>query len=517
MKRTIAFCCVLLLLTTAAVPCAAAADRFAITNPYAAINWKTVGQYKTALHTHTNASDGDPTLKQSLQRHVETGFDIVAVTDHGIVDPGWNSGPKTHFIKGALDLLKRSEGEITYLGDSGQFESGESYIYETDSAGDSFLKTGGGRTLLRLPFGIEQNAVSVNAHVTSWFADFHDNTISGYEEGLRGVEKAGGLCVINHPGEYTKARYELHSEDAYDEGNLSFAYHINKYAAYLERYDSCIGIDMNSKGDNRTRFDRILWDKLLMRFAKKGETVFGIASSDAHQLDVIDTGFSVLLMPKLCGESARRALKNGEFFAASHCLGNPEELYEIADALKANYGAKDKTAQRVLAAAEAMSRRVAQIEDGTLDADEDIEITYSVLDNDGRSAVASFPTVRRITVDDKENTIAIRCKDALLVRMISNGDTLRTLPADSAVFDLDDCAKALGDYVRFEVFGEGGMLYTQPFLLNAGKNAAENRNAKVTQGAFFDLGTPDFLIAELHKWLRIGKLYIQTIVHLRTF
>ena len=508
MKRILSLLVCALLLLSAVLPCKAAGDALTITNPYASVDWKTVGQYKTALHTHTNASDGDHTLKENLQRHLESGFDIVAITDHGTVDHGWDNGKQHTFIKDALDLLHRSEGEITYLGKAGTFDSGVKYTYGTAKNGDSFLKTDTGRTIMRLPFGIEQNAVSVNAHVTSWFADFHDNTVSGYTDALRGVEKAGGLCVINHPGEYTKARYELHSEKAYDENDPSFAYHINKFASYLERFDSCIGIDMNSKGDGRTRFDRILWDKLLMRFAKKGRTVLGIASSDAHQPDVIDTGFSVLLLNSLSSDAAKSALASGTFFAASHCLGNPDELEEIADALQTFYGASSKTCRRVRAAAAAMRARVAAIESGKTDADEDIDVTYSVLDRDGRTTVETFPTVNRISVNERTNTVAVKSKNALLVRLISNGKTVASKPAKTAVFDLDDYAKDLGDYVRFEVFGAGGMLYSQPFLLNQSENAAEHGDEPVTRGLFFDLGTPDFIIAEVHKWLRIGKLWL---------
>ena len=33
----------------------------------------------------------------------------------------------------------------------------------------------------------------------------------------------------------------------------------------INKYDSCIGIDINSKGDGRTRYDRKLWDILLSK------------------------------------------------------------------------------------------------------------------------------------------------------------------------------------------------------------------------------------------------------------
>ena len=79
-----------------------ASDGYTITNPYKDINWETVNQYKTALHTHTNASDGDDTLIKSLERHYETGYDVVAITDHGISNTSWTASDAnivTDFIR----------------------------------------------------------------------------------------------------------------------------------------------------------------------------------------------------------------------------------------------------------------------------------------------------------------------------------------------------------------------------------------------------------------------------------
>ena len=164
----------------------------------------------------------------------------------------------------------------------------------------------------------------------------------------------------------------------------------------------------------------------------------------------------------------------------------------------------------MLAAAQSTVQRVADIERGRLKADEDIGLTYSVLNSDGFFAADSFPAVTGIAVDDAENTIAVQSEHALLVRFVSGGKVLAALPANRAVLDLDDYPNLPADYVRAEIFGEGGMLYTQAFLLNAEENAAKNANEKVTRGCFLDLGTLDFVIAEAHKWLRIAKLWLGT-------
>lgn len=477
----------------------AAEKTYVISNPYENIDFSTVNAYKTALHSHTNASDGDPTLKESIERHAQTGFDIVSISDHGTVNYTWATENPNKLIHGALSLVGKSEGDLEYLGSEGTFSDGTAYTYGTAANGDDYLTLSNGKTMMRMPFAIENNAVSVNAHINSWFADYSDNTVTIYEDAVRGIEKAGGVCVINHPGEYTKARYELHTEDAYNEANPAYAYYINKYATLIEKYDSCIGIDMNSKGDNRTRFDRKLWDVLLTRFAANGENVYGVASSDAHQLSVIDTGYTYLLMPELSSAAARTALENGEFFAGSHCLGNYEELVDIAAALKEYYG-ETELYNKVNGAAEDMAARVNDIENGEMDADEDISITYSVLDDNGFCTAATQPEITDIKVDNENASIEIDSENALIVRFISDGKLIATMKADEAVFDLDDYADELGNYVRAEVFGEGGILYTQAFLINAEENAG---SGKVVKGIYFNLGFLDFLFAEFNNWLAI--------------
>ena len=492
------------LLAAVCAPAAAGADTLVISDPYARIDWDAVTAYKTALHSHTNASDGSQTLKESLQRHMETGFDIVAITDHGTVNYDWRDPNPNPLIHTALRTFGRSEGELAYLGETGVFDNGVAYEVKTEN-GDDFLRADNGRVLLRVPYGIENNAVSVNAHVNSWFADYADNSITTYEDAVRGVQKAGGVCVINHPGAYTKARYEIRSENAYDLKNPSYRYYVDKFTHLIEAYDACIGIDVNSKGDNRTRFDRILWDTLLGRFSAVGKNVFAIASSDAHALSVIDTGFTLALMPALTSAALRTALENGEFFAASHCLGNYDELRDIAAALLAYYG-ETPLYEKVNGTAQAMLEKIEGIENGTFDADEDIGITYSTLGDDGRFAAASFPQIGAIRVDDAANTVTFDTENALLLRVISDGKPVDTVKADAgATVDLDDYAGKLGDYVRFEVFGEGGVIYTQAFLLNAAEHAAAG--GRVTPRGYVNLGVFDFLLAEIHKLANILRRF----------
>lgn len=479
--------------------CAAASEKdgaYEITNPYENINWDTVNTYKTALHTHTNASDGDDNLKASVERHVEAGFDIVSTTDHGTVNYSWADPNPNKLVHGVMSLVGKTEGELIYLGTEGTFDNGIAYSYGTAENGDDYLTLNNGKKILRVPFGIENNAVSVNAHVNSWFVDHVDNSITTYEDAVKGVHNLGGVSVINHPGEYTKARYELHSEDAYNEKNATYNYYINKFASLIDRYDTCIGIDMNSKGDNRTRFDRILWDNLLKRFSANGENVYAIASSDAHQLDVIDTGFVLALMEEQTSAALKSCLTNGEFFAASHCLGNYDELVDIAAALKEFYG-ETELYNKVNSTALSMAAKIEGIENGEYDADESIGITYSTLDGNGYNPCAADPSVTSINVNEETDEITINTANALIVRLISDGELICTKKAGETTFDLNDYEDSLGNYVRIEVFGEGGIVYTQAFLLNAD---ALSGSASPVENSYFDLGVLDFLFAEFNNW-----------------
>lgn len=495
-----------LLCLTALIPAVSAADTntvYYIENPYKNIDWDSINQYKAALHTHTNASDGDPTLKQSLERHTQTGFDIVASTDHGTVNYSWVEPNPNKLIHGALSLVGKTEGDLIYLGTQGQFESGTSYTV-SEANGTEYLNLSDGRTIMRVPYGIENNAVSVNAHVNGFFADYSDNTITNYEDAVKGVDAAGGLSVINHPGEYSKARYELHSADAYNEEVFSYKYLINKWCSLLEKFPSCLGFDVNSKGDGRTRFDRIVWDKVLTRFSKNGKNIYCICSSDAHQLNKIDTGFTYILMNDLTPDNMKKAMAAGEMIGGSHCIGNYEELCDIAAALKSFYG-ETELYTKINTTTLEMEKRVAEIESGERDADDDIGITYDVLDEQGFCTVENQPMITSVTVSESDGTITVDSENALIVRWISDGKLIATTKADEGTLSLADFDGEIGSYVRAEVFGEGGILYTEPFLI---AREGVTTSADVVEKGYFNAGIFDFLFAVFHNWGEIlGRVF----------
>lgn len=467
---------------------AAETDGYTIKNPYSDINWETVNQYKTALHTHTNASDGDDKLINSIERHYETGYDIVSITDHGISDKSWTEESGS-IVTSFMSLIGKTDGDIVKLEKSGTFANGVAYEMKNVN-GDDYLVTAD-REILRIPYGIENNALSVNAHVNSWFAPYEHNLPSDYRTAILGVDKAGGVSVINHPGEYTQARYELYEEDAYNMDNWSYNYYINKFYGYINNYDSCIGIDINSKGDDRTRYERKLWDIMLAKAAESGKTVIAIATSDAHQLDKIDTGSLIVLAESKTTESVRNALVNGAVLPQSTCIHNRNELAQIAEALKTHYG--ETELYKEIAAL--VTQYDAECEEKANSSDDgNVGVKYTALDDDGFLATATRPSIKSITVDEAEDTITIDSENALLIRWISDGKLIATTKADDSAFDLNNYENVIKGYVRAEVFGEGGVVYTEGFTLNADK--------AVDSGDEFilDFGFMDFLFAMIDRY-----------------
>ena len=204
---------------------------YTINNPYGTVDFKNWDQYKADLHCHTTASDGDEDMDVMIEEHYTQGYDVLALTDHGIVSRGWKQVNSRNYFKIAMSVANGKMVKVTPLTE-------ERYNEITTGVGRN------GRGMIEVPLGIEQNPTSLNsAHVNSWFAEYGDGVVGGtsnYEEVIKNVEAAGGLSVINHPGEYTKAKEEKRQADAYNEDDIWYGYVINKFTNILTNYGNII-------------------------------------------------------------------------------------------------------------------------------------------------------------------------------------------------------------------------------------------------------------------------------------
>ncbi len=446
---------------------------YTITSPYAGVNWATYEQYKADLHSHTTASDGDQTKQEQIERHYEFDYDILAISDHGTVDYGWDKMTESKVVR-VFTTVKEGVRALSPLEAAGTTAAGLNYTYENEYYRQYDANGNALHPMMRVPFANEQNPTSFNnAHVNTWFVDYGDDVIGGtsdYETPIKMVDKLGGLSVINHPGEYSNARDEQYMDDAYDTDNIHYNYVVNKFANLLTTYDSCLGIDINSKGDYRTRYDRKLWDILLQKVVPQGRNVYAIATSDAHNNGIVHSGYTIMCMPELTQDALRTSMENGEFFAASRYIGSPEELNAWATELTAA-GKAPELAAAIKADYEAiLVERVDDTQDTIFQFEEG----------------AAAPKVTNINVDDNNDTITINTKDAHLVHWIADGEFIAT----GNTIDLDDYSDKIGSYVRAEIIGDGGVIYTQAFTL-------DYENAPEAQDEFFvDLGLPATLICD---------------------
>ena len=427
---------------------------YVIISPYADVDWSWK-QYKADLHSHTTASDGSDTLKDMIEVNYDYGFDIYAVTDHGTSSRSFVEQEVIEELKFFLDIANPNAPIIT-LEETGLTFEGLTYNVVTENGDDYYyqiLEDGTeGHKMLRVPFGIENNPTSLNnAHVNSWFVDYGHGIVGGtsdYATPIEAVDALGGLSVINHPGEYTNARDEYYTEDAYDS---SYSYYIDKFENLLVENPSCLGIDINSKGDSRTRHDRKLWDIMLMDLTPSGRNVYAIATSDAHRVSAAYTGYTRILMPELTSAALQEALANGQYFAASRCLGNHNELAEYAEYLLANGDAD----------AQAWAKDI--LERQAEDYNAKFEAPYDV----------DAPMVKSLIVDDDNDIIVLDAEDAYCIRWIANGKTI----AWGDTIDLDDYSDEIGTYVRAEILGAGGIVYTQAIMLEYdGAPETENKS-----------------------------------------
>ncbi len=306
-KRVLAFLlsAVLLIpfgLSTAAQQDATGNNNFKITNPYASVDWNTWNHYKANLHAHSTVSDGENSFANVIEAYYAQGYDILAMTDHAVVNRGWNATP-TPVPLLSFNMLFTKAVPLTDM-----------RYYQITTGHDR-----GGKGMTDVPFGIELNgAVLTKSHVNGFFVDYGQNMWgkeNDYVTTIAGVQKAGGLSHINHPGDWLESAKDVNI--AKDPKNIRF------FADILKKYDSCLGIEVINSHDSVTRHDRVLWDGLLESVIPADRNVWGFANADSHNFDDIDTGFEIFMMPSNTVANVRTAMETGTFFACGR-IAKPE-------------------------------------------------------------------------------------------------------------------------------------------------------------------------------------------------
>lgn len=282
---------------------------FKITSPYAAVNWDTWESYKGNLHTHSTASDSPVDFADMIEAHYAADYDILAMTDHGVINHGWNLPPRR-----TLFSFQSFFKKPTYLTD----ERYKEILTGADR---------GGKGMLDVKDSIEINAaVITKAHVNGYFTNVGQGKKgreNDYERPVKWVEASGGLSHINHPGDWLESY--IYPENAKKPENVHF------FADIFKKYKTCLGMEVFNRIETDTSEDRVLWDELLQAVIPFGRNVFGFGESDAHAISDIDSAFGTYVMPENTLPELRRCMETGAFFAiskyAKHELGEDFTAY----------------------------------------------------------------------------------------------------------------------------------------------------------------------------------------------
>ena len=275
---------------------------YTITNPYETVDWDTYNQYKAQLHTHTLYSDGGMDIKDVVEEYYRQDYDILAITDHGVVNKGWDTVPEM------LPII----GYNKYMYDLTPVSKER---YEEITTG----KDRDGRPMLDVELGIEMNGVVMRKnHVNGFFCGAYQGNWGGeedYESAIKATHEAGGISFIDHPGDFYAAHRDY--DRARDLNNLKI------FIEPLLKYDSCVGIEVFNERDTVAQADRILWDNVLMYTVPRGVVPWAFSDDDAHVIENIGVTAEIMLMPELTNEALRTAMENGTFFACSR-IARPE-------------------------------------------------------------------------------------------------------------------------------------------------------------------------------------------------
>ena len=274
---------------------------YIITSPYETVDWDSFNQYKTQLHAHTLYSDGGMDVKAVVEEYYRQDYDILAITDHGVVNKGWDEMPEMLPIIGYNKLFY----DLSPV-------SKERYEEITTGVGRD------GRPMLDVNQGIEMNGVVMRKnHVNGFFCGAFQGDWGEEEDyisPIKATHEAGGISFIAHPGDFYSINGNRERAEDYD--------YLKIYIEPLLEYESCVGMEIFNERDTVAGADRILWDNVLMYTVPRGKVAWGFSNDDSHVIENIGVTAEIMLMPELSNEALRTAMENGTFFACSRIARN---------------------------------------------------------------------------------------------------------------------------------------------------------------------------------------------------
>lgn len=375
-----------------------------ITSPYDGVDWDNWKQYKASLHSHTDASDAVQSIEESVKDHYDLGYQILAISDHAVPGVRWDEVPET------VPLYR-----VFKFGNTGMRDPVVLTPEEREQIINGTYKSEA-RDKLAEQLGYDLGGMmeitgSCEANGATPINDCHINTFN-----CQSVRAKMGIY-----GDFETVVKECDAEGGFsfldhvgeyvgrlpeDEARAHHPFYANKFANIFLEYDSCVAFDVNS-----TRYDSVIWDEILKLTIPKGRNVPGIAFSDSHHLGDNDWAFTMMLMPELTQKAFEECMWSGAWFSVGR-----------------------------------------------------VDLLYLGEDFNGTGNLP--PAVSRVYVNNETDTISFTGSEFDNVQWISDGKIIAEGKGLTSL-DLNAYEDELGCYVRFQITGPGGILYSQPFVTMA--------------------------------------------------
>ena len=256
-------------------------------NPYKDIDWASVNQYKSNMHTHTTQSN-DPieefTTANVVDKYRAAGYKILALSDHDYCTYPWNLFPQ--FMS---DVPARDPEALGMLA----VPSNELSKDNTNSWSE---RTGG----------------QFNHH-NDFFTGRQGQEFASLQESYAYTYALGGMQIINHPGQYWSID-NTYSETQKDGPGW--------HATNFKTFPSLVGLEVYNQGNRRPN-DRILWDQILERTMPE-RPVFGYSGDDTHNNEQLFRNYNMMLMESLTTEELKDAMRKGESYFCYEPKGSGE-------------------------------------------------------------------------------------------------------------------------------------------------------------------------------------------------
>ncbi len=426
---------------------AAEGKAYTVVSPYENVIWSgenAWGAYKGTLHSHTTYSDADVDLATMVKAYYEQDYDFLANADHGVTGVEWNKEPAKVLLYTYQKLLGNKVAILTDEEYEG-ITTGTYPRYDGSVRGKKMTCVTGANEL--------NNMTLTKSHVNGYFLPYdkgngYGGSENGFEQAIAFTEKNGGLSHINHPGDWLESNKNI--------GAVSDPENIKFFGDILLKYPTCLGMEVFNETNSVTPYDRILWDNLLMYTLPYGRNIIGFSNTDAHVTDTIDTSFSVFMMEENDVEHIKETMQSGAFFMvtrnlrANDIIGPEKEIY-------------------------------------------------------ARNTDIPYPMFSSLKVDGHKITVA--AEDASTIQFIANGKVIYKGNIGSAPVTLDlDTIEGAEDfqYVRVELFGEGGICLSQALIIDDGSEKLTYEEEK-TLCALFDKLL--FILKSTRLWTIIVELY----------